>query len=112
MEFKVQIGESGICQTKWYNAMMVTTLTIDKAGRIVLPKPVRDELQLSPGDSLELESSDDRVILRPARGNGRIFKKQGVWVFDSGEPLDAEVVNKTLRKVREERDRRNLGKLK
>jgi AbrB family looped-hinge helix DNA binding protein len=91
---------------------MVTTLTIDKAGRIVLPKPVRDELQLSPGDSLEVESSDDRVILRPVRGNGRIYKKQGVWVFDAGEPLDVETVNKTLRQVREERDRRNLGELR
>jgi AbrB family looped-hinge helix DNA binding protein len=91
---------------------MVTTLTTDKAGRIVLPKPMRDELQLSPGDSLEVESSEERVILRPVRGNGRIYKKQGVWVFDSGEPLDVDVVNKTLRKVREERDRRNLGKLR
>jgi len=91
---------------------MVTTLTIDKAGRIVLPKPVRDELQLSPGDSLEVDSSEERVILRPVRGNGRIYKKQGVWVFDSGEPLGADVVNKTLRRVREERDRRNLGKLR
>jgi len=100
------------CQIEWYNGIMVTTLTIDKAGRIVLPKLVRDELQLSPGDSLEVESSEERVILRPVRGNGRIYKKQGVWVFDSGEPLDAEVVNKTLRRVREERDRRNLGKLR
>lgn len=91
---------------------MVTTLTIDKAGRIVLPKPVREELQLSPGDSLEVDSSEERVILRPVRGNGRIYKKQGVWVFDSGEPLGADVVNKTLRRVREERDRRNLGKLR
>jgi AbrB family looped-hinge helix DNA binding protein len=89
---------------------MVTTLTIDKAGRIVLPKPVRDELQLSPGDSLELESSEERITLRPARGNGRIYKKQGVWVFDSGEALDTDVVDRTLRQVREERDRRNLGK--
>lgn len=97
---------------EWYNGIMVTTLTIDKAGRIVLPKLVRDELQLSPGDSLEVESSEERVILRPVRGSGRIYKKQGVWVFDSGEPLDADVVNKTLRRVREERDRRNLGKLR
>jgi AbrB family looped-hinge helix DNA binding protein len=76
----------------------------------VLPKPVRDELQLSPGDSLEVESSEERIILRPVRGSGRIYKKQGVWVFDSGEPLEADVVNKTMRQVREERDRRNLGK--
>jgi AbrB family looped-hinge helix DNA binding protein len=89
---------------------MVTTLTLDKAGRVVLPKPVRDELQLGPGDSLELHSSEDEIILRPARGKGRMYKKHGVWVFDSGEPLPADVVEKTLRKVRNERDRRVLGK--
>jgi len=91
---------------------MVTTLTVDKAGRVVLPKPVREELQLAPGDSLELESSEDRIVLRPARGGGRMYKKQGHWVFDSGEPLSTKVVNETLRKVREERDRRNIGKSK
>ena len=44
---------------------MNTTLTVDKAGRVVLPKPVRDELQLAAGDSLELESSEDRIVLPP-----------------------------------------------
>ncbi len=28
-------------------------LTIDKAGRIVIPKALREELNLEPGDSLE-----------------------------------------------------------
>jgi AbrB family looped-hinge helix DNA binding protein len=91
---------------------MNTTLTIDKAGRVVLPKPVRDFLQISPGDSLELESSEDQIILRPARGAGRIYKKQGMWVFDSGQPLAAGVVTQTIRRVRAERDRHNLGKFK
>lgn len=91
---------------------MNATTTIDKAGRIVLPKPIRDELQLGPGDTIELEASEDRVILRPARGKGRMFKEHGMWVFDSGEPLTVETVNKTLRRVREERDRRNAGRLR
>jgi AbrB family looped-hinge helix DNA binding protein len=91
---------------------MNATITIDKAGRIVLPKPVRDELQLGPGDALEVESSEDRIVLRPARGKGRMYKEKGMWVFDSGEPLSVETVNKTLRRVREERDRRNLGRLR
>jgi len=91
---------------------MVTTITIDKAGRVVLPKPVREELQLRPGDSIELESAEDRVILRPARGHGRMYKKQGVWVYDSGSPLDEKVVQRTIRQIREERYRQNLGKLR
>jgi AbrB family looped-hinge helix DNA binding protein len=91
---------------------MVTTLTIDKAGRIVLPKPVREELQLGPGDSLEVESSEERVILRPVRGNGRIYKKQGVWVMHTGAPLSADVVEKTVRQIRREREQTFLGKPK
>lgn len=91
---------------------MNATLTIDKAGRVVLPKPVRDALQISPGDSLELESSEDHIVLRPAPSKGRMYKKQGVWIFDSGVPLAAEAVNKTIRRVRAERDRHVLGKYK
>lgn len=91
---------------------MNATTTIDKAGRIVLPKQIRDEMQLRPGDAIELDASEDRVVLRPARGKGRMYKEHGMWVFDSGEPLSVETINKTLRQVREERDRRNLGKLR
>jgi len=88
---------------------MVTTSTIDKAGRIVLPKPVRDELQLSPGDAVELECSEERIILRPARGNARIYRKRGVWVLHGGAPLPADIVEKTIRQVRREREQRFLG---
>jgi AbrB family looped-hinge helix DNA binding protein len=44
---------------------MSAKLTIDKLGRVVLPKPVRDKLQLAAGDRLELENVDDRIILCP-----------------------------------------------
>jgi AbrB family looped-hinge helix DNA binding protein len=89
---------------------MNTTLTLDKAGRIVLPKPVRDELQLSPGDTLEIESSEERIVLRPARGRGQMKKESGVWVFDSGEALSEQTVQKTLRRVRSGRSRKTLGR--
>ena len=82
---------------------MNTTLTVDKAGRVVLPKPVRDELQLAAGDSLELESSEDRIVLRPVRGTAGLRRKQGIWVFRTGQPISTESVNKTTRQIREER---------
>jgi AbrB family looped-hinge helix DNA binding protein len=84
---------------------MMTTLTIDGAGRLVLPKPVREELQLAAGDSLELESSEDQIILRPVRGTASLRKKQGVWVMRTGKPLAPEIVNQTIRKIRNERGR-------
>src|ERR1700681_622802 len=82
---------------------MTTTLTVDKAGRIVLPKPVRDELQLIAGDSLALESSEEGIMLRPLRGTAGLRKKQGIWVLRTGQPLSTPVVDETLRQIRLER---------
>jgi AbrB family looped-hinge helix DNA binding protein len=96
----------------WHNKMarMNAKLTIDKAGRIVLPKPLRDELQLAPGDALELECSAEEITLRPLRGNAPLRKKRGVWVFRVGEPLAGSVVEETIRQVRNERNQAKRGK--
>jgi len=91
---------------------MTTTLTVDKAGRIVLPKPVRDELQLSAGDSLELEISGEQIVLRPVRGRVGMRKKQGIWVLDFDEPISAAATNSVLRDIRRERERSALGQPK
>src|SRR5436305_7494811 len=88
---------------------MNTTLTIDKAGRVVLPKPVRDQMQLSAGDSLVLDSADDRIVLRPVREAVGMRKKQGIWVLDVGEPLTLETVNQTTEEVRRDREQSLLG---
>ena len=90
-------------------AFMTTTLTLDKAGRVVLPKPVRDEMQLRAGDSLELESSEDRIVLRPRRGGVGLHEKQGIWVFSTGEPISAGATDETLRQIRRERELSFLG---
>lgn len=75
----------------------------------MLPKPLRDELRLEPGDALEVESSGEDITLRPVRGQSQLRKKRGVWVYGVGEPLSASVVNKTVRQIRQERDVHNLG---
>jgi AbrB family looped-hinge helix DNA binding protein len=90
---------------------MTKTLTLDKAGRVVLPKPVRDEMQLRAGDSLELESSEDRIVLRPRRGGVGLHRKQGIWVFSTGEPISAEATDETLQQIRRERELSFLGNL-
>ena len=46
---------------------MNTRLVMDKAGRVVIPKPLREELRLEPGDALELESAGSTSLcVRPA----------------------------------------------
>jgi AbrB family looped-hinge helix DNA binding protein len=87
------------------------TLTVDKAGRVVLPKPVRDQMQLRAGDSLEIESSEDRIVLRPRRGGAGLYKKQGIWVFSTGEPISAKATDDVLRQIRRERELSILGNL-
>ena len=91
---------------------MNATTTLDRAGRIVLPKAVRDELQLSPRDSLEIEAADDAIVLRPARGNGHMTKEHGIWVFHSGHPISANTVNRTIRRVRREREKKIVGRFR
>lgn len=89
---------------------MQTRLVIDKAGRVVIPKPLREELYLEPGDTLEMESSGEQITLRPVRGTGPLVKEHGVWVFHSGHPLPASATDTMLHHIREERDQSNLGK--
>jgi AbrB family looped-hinge helix DNA binding protein len=89
---------------------MNSRLTLDKAGRIVIPKPLRDELHLEAGDALEMESSGERITLRPIRGTGPLTKEHGVWVFRTGQPLPASATDEMLQRIREERDLANLGK--
>ena len=93
------------------SAVMNATLTLDRAGRVVLPKAIREELQIGPGDSLELEASAEAIVLRPARGSGKMLKERGVWVFHAGTGthVTAEAVKKTVNRVRRERDRKALG---
>lgn len=88
---------------------MSTRVTIDKAGRVVIPKPLREKLHLEPGDSLELESAGEQITLRLVRGTGPLTKEHGVWVFHSGQPLSASVTDDMLQMIREERDFANLG---
>jgi AbrB family looped-hinge helix DNA binding protein len=88
---------------------MTGKVTLDRAGRLVLPKTLRDELHLSPGDTLDLTVQGDAVTLRPRRAATPLQKERGVWVFRTGKPLKAAETEETLRNIRAQRDRRNAG---
>lgn len=84
-------------------------LILDRAGRVVIPKPLRERLHLEPGDALELETTGEEITLRPVRGTGPLTKEQGVWVFRTGQPLPASATDDMLRQLHEERHLTNLG---
>lgn len=85
-------------------AFMNTMVTIDAAGRIIIPKAIRDALRLASGDMLSLESDGESVTLRTMRPEAPLKKERGIWVFRSGRKMLAEETNRALEEVRSGRD--------
>ena len=88
---------------------MVKQLEIDKAGRVVIPKPLRDELHLAAGDRLQLESSGDTITLRPVQEVSPLQKEHGFWVYRTGHSLKDLSIPDQIDKARAERDLGNAG---
>jgi len=59
---------------------------IDKAGRIILPKPVRDRFCLRQGSDLEIEERPEGVLLKPVEQQPSMVKKKGLWVYIGKAP--------------------------
>jgi len=74
--------------------------TLDRFGRIVIPKEIRDDFNLKPGSQIRIEESDQVIILKPMQGESNLHWKDGVLVF-SGTPLGD--LAKELEKHREDR---------
>jgi AbrB family looped-hinge helix DNA binding protein len=77
--------------------------TIDHAGRIVVPKAIREELALYGGQALELTSRDGRIEIEVPPTPMRLEDHDGVVVAvtDLQMPtLTQELVRETLERVR------------
>jgi AbrB family looped-hinge helix DNA binding protein len=55
--------------------------TLDRFGRVVIPKQVRDDLGLKPGAVLEIEEVEQKIFLKPMHGEPHVVTKDGVLVF-------------------------------
>jgi AbrB family looped-hinge helix DNA binding protein len=79
-------------------------VTIDRAGRIVVPKAMRDELGITPDTPLEIEVVDDHIELSPPPSSARIVEGPcGPVIETSGGTITDEMVRETLEAVRERR---------
>lgn len=54
--------------------------TIDKAGRVVVPKALREAIRLRPGVELELRLVGDALEIRPAPLEVAIERRGGIMV--------------------------------
>ena len=55
--------------------------TVDRFGRIVVPKEIRDRHGLVPGSGVEIEDSGEFIVLRRADELPGLVEKEGVLVF-------------------------------
>jgi AbrB family looped-hinge helix DNA binding protein len=85
--------------------------SIDAAGRIVIPKSIRQAAGLAPDTPLEIRLENGRVEIEPAPAAVRIEVRRGVAVAVPVEPVAAvtnEEVEAIRRAIREEREDRAL----
>jgi len=61
--------------------------TIDLAGRLVVPKALRDELRLEPGMPLEIKVREGRIELEPVATPMRLVRRGKRLVATTDEPL-------------------------
>lgn len=75
-----------------------TIITIDRVGRVVIPKEIRDEAGIEPGMALEVRCREGRIEIEPKRRPIRIVKKGRLQIAESvetGAPLTRAVVRKS-----------------
>lgn len=77
--------------------------TIDAAGRIVVPKRLRDELRLEAGQALEIAAREGRLEIEPYATPMQLVRREGRLVAVPDEPLPvltASEVRETLEQLR------------
>ena len=84
------------------------TLRMDKAGRIVLPKPVRDRLGLRAGMDFEIAESSEGLVLKPVIEMPSMVRVNGFWVHQGVAPKGFDW-NRFIDQEREERHRKVSG---
>ena len=78
-----------------------TTLQLAQRGLITLPKPLRDEYGLNPGDTLTLTDLGGVFVLSPSPSqNDQIAARISEQLSERGETLESMLA--ALREVREE----------
>jgi AbrB family looped-hinge helix DNA binding protein len=75
--------------------------TIDRAGRLVVPKALRDQLGFVPGTELEIQAVDGRLeVAVPSRVRFQDGPYGARFVADGAEPLSAAQVRELMEQGR------------
>lgn len=75
--------------------------TIDTAGRLVVPKPLRDQLGFAPGTELDVQAVDGRLeVVMPSRVRVERGPHGVRLAADTDEKLTAEQVRELMERGR------------
>ncbi len=80
--------------------------TIDSAGRVIIPKKIREQAAVRPGAALEARYEDGRIVLEPKPIPVRVVQRGRFAVAvpeSAGEQLTTGTVEETRSKLRQER---------
>ena len=80
--------------------------TVDRAGRLVIPKEIRDAVGLRPGMTLDARCIDGRITIEPEPLPVRLVECDGLLVMEAlapVEPLTSEMVEGTRDLLQRER---------
>lgn len=77
---------------------------VDQAGRIVIPKSLRDRFGLRKDSELEIKESKEGIVLKPAEESGLCRDENG-WLVFRGRPTRPIDWDKLIEEDREERMR-------
>lgn len=79
------------------------TITIDRAGRVVIPKEIREAAGIEPGVPLLVTCTEGRIELTPRRRPVRIVRRGRLQVaisVEEGEPLTRDAVRRAQDRAR------------
>lgn len=95
------------------NGMKDVLVPMDQAGRIVLPKDIRQELAIKPGDILRVSIRGPAVTLTPNKEITGLVRKGKALVFSTAgeEVLIAGAVEELLEGERDEHGNQVAGSL-
>jgi AbrB family looped-hinge helix DNA binding protein len=73
--------------------------TIDAAGRVVIPKPLRDELGLRAGIEVELTLRNGRIELEPVSKPVRLVERDGFLAAEIDDDEEGPLTSSETRSV-------------
>ncbi|MDQ3282392.1 MAG: AbrB/MazE/SpoVT family DNA-binding domain-containing protein [Acidobacteriota bacterium] len=80
-----------------------TIITIDRVGRVVIPKEIRDQAGIEPGMQLQVRCREGRIEIEARRRPVRIEKRGRLQVavaVETGETLTRDAVRAAQKRAR------------